>query len=105
MSGTGTARFLPAVLTDKWTRARMAVLGGVDLVFRVVDNSFHLPQCGIFALQSQVGKLLLLLDGIASALKVEAAHCSADAHRRILNSLFSGRTASLIRWMKGHSWR
>lgn len=34
MSGSLVQRGLPA-LTDKWTRARMAVLGGVDLVLEL----------------------------------------------------------------------
>lgn len=94
MSGSLVQRGLPA-LTDKWTRARMAVLGGVDLDFRAAD-SFHLSQCGIFCCRSC--KITgCYRDGIASCFWCGSSQfAAADAHRRIFErTCFSGRTASL----------
>ena len=92
-------RGLPA-LTDKWTRARMAVLGGVDLVLEL-PTVFTCRSAEFFAAGAVK---LLAATGMVShlAFGAEAADSQQlNADRRIFErTCFSGCTGIII-WMKG----
>ena len=94
MSGSLVQRGLPA-LTDKWTRARMAVLGGVDLVLEL-PTVFTCRSAEFFAAGAVK---LLAATGMVSHLAFwcgSSQFAAADADRRIFErTCFSGCTASL----------
>ena len=81
MSGSFTQRGSPAIL-DKWTRARLAVLGGVDLVFELpfvsaVRSAQDFARGGIRLLES-LGVVNTLAFG-AEVTEIEKLKCAAEA--------------------------
>lgn len=98
MSGSFTQRGEPAIL-DKWTRARLAILGGVDLIFELPTN-FVIRSAQDFArggveLFSKLGSISNLafgaeIDDLATLEKIARGIDSKSGQDRIRRGIESG---------------
>ena len=95
MSGSFTQRGEPAIL-DKWTRARLAILGGVDLIFELPTN-FVIRSAQDFArggveLFSKLGSISIgaEIDDLATLEKIAREIDSKSGQDRIRRGIESG---------------